>query len=73
MKKLVLGIAFIAFVGGFSLMPNNANAQSAELTQAGDCHNIRGGQSSEVMGIPACLCGPGLQCLCITKIDCPKE
>lgn len=54
--------AFV-FLACFSFAPIEAKAQ--------DCYDIKGGKTGTVMGIPACFCGSGLECLCITP--CPEQ
>ena len=65
MKKIVLILGM--FVAGFLLTTETVSANG------GGCYDIVGGQETEIIGIPTCICGSGLECLCVTPKDCDNN
>ena len=65
MKKLFLTLFLSA---GFFLM--SSNEMNAQLS---GCFDLKGGTLHEVMGIPVCVCGSGLTCICATQVDCNEN
>jgi hypothetical protein len=66
-KNSILSTFAFAFIllASTYFTPNKAQAET--------CYDIQGGKLRQVMGIPACLCGSGLECLCVTEKPCPIQ
>jgi len=66
----ILFLVGITFIVGFQFSPMGLEAQGSSSSDP--CYNIKGGKPGIVMGIPACFCGPGLECLCVTEVPCKE-
>lgn len=67
MKNSILSTFTFAFIliASFYFTPNKV--------QATPCYDITGGKLRQIMNIPACFCGSGIECLCFNERPCPDQ